>query len=89
MINRGGYKVFSVEVENALMSHPDILEAAVIGEPCPVLGERVKAFVTLRSGALTPDAIRAFCAERLSDYKVPEKIALLDAPYPAMPTARS
>lgn len=82
MINRGGYKVFSVEVENTLMGHPDILEAAVVGEPCPVLGERVKAFVTRKDASLTAEAVRAFCAERLSDYKVPEKIAMRDTPLP-------
>ncbi|WP_374632343.1 class I adenylate-forming enzyme family protein [Ferrovibrio sp.] len=82
MINRGGYKVFSVEVENVLMAHPDIAEAAVVGEPCPVLGERVKAIVMPRNPGLTGDEIRAFCSARLSDYKVPEKVVLLDRPLP-------
>ena len=82
MINRGGYKVFSVEVENVLMSHPAIAEAAVVGEPCPVLGERVKAIVSLRDAAVSAQNISEFCAQRLSDYKVPEKIILLQTPLP-------
>jgi long-chain acyl-CoA synthetase len=45
MLNRGGYKMYSVEVENALMAWPGMVEAAIVGRPCPVLGERVHAFV--------------------------------------------
>jgi acyl-CoA synthetase (AMP-forming)/AMP-acid ligase II len=83
MINRAGYKVFSAEVENVLSHHPDIVESAVIGIPDPVLGERVKAFLLPRDGSLlTAEAVRAFCAERLADYKVPEFIALVDEPLP-------
>jgi len=81
MINRGGYKVFSVEVENVLSRHPAVLESAIIGRPCPVLGERVHAFVTLRNSAAV-DELKRFCAERLADYKVPESFTLLDTPLP-------
>ena len=49
VINRGGYKVYPAEVEAVLAHHPAVLEAAVIGTPCPVLGERVHAFVAPRS----------------------------------------
>ena len=45
MLNRGGYKVYSVEVENTLVGFAGVVEAAVIGRPCPVLGERVHAVV--------------------------------------------
>jgi long-chain acyl-CoA synthetase len=73
MINRGGYKVYSAEVESALLEHPGVLEAAVVAVPCPVLGERVHAFVTLRGSlAVTRESLRAFCLERLADYKAPE-----------------
>jgi long-chain acyl-CoA synthetase len=83
MINRAGYKVFSAEVENVLMSHPGVLECAIVGRPDPVLGERVHAFVVAREGAtVTTDGIRAFCAERMADYKVPESIELLGDPLP-------
>jgi long-chain acyl-CoA synthetase len=81
MINRGGYKVYSVEVENALSHHPAVLESAVVGKPCPVLGERVHAFVTLKQPA-SADDLKRYCAERLADYKVPETFTLLDRPLP-------
>jgi O-succinylbenzoic acid--CoA ligase len=82
MINRGGYKVFSVEVENVLAAHPGVLESAIVGRPCPVLGERVHAFVSRRDPELGEAELKAFCAERLADYKVPETFTLLDEPLP-------
>jgi len=87
MINRGGYKVYSAEVENVLAQHPAVLESAVIGVPCPVLGERVHAFVVLRdigSADLnaTAQALRDHCANELSDYKVPETIVISSDPLP-------
>ncbi len=82
MLNRGGYKVYSVEVENALMAWPGVVEAAVIGVPCPVLGERVHAVV--HAPGVVPDdaALRAHCAALLADYKVPETIAWRSEPLP-------
>lgn len=82
MINRGGYKVFSAEVENALAHHPGVVECAVVGRPDPVLGERVCAFVLPRGEAVTAEDIRRFCAERMADYKVPERIELVREPLP-------
>jgi O-succinylbenzoic acid--CoA ligase len=87
MLNRGGYKIFSVEVENVLMAWPGMVEAAIIGRPCPVLGERVHAVVHLAPGSAPAGAdataeLRAFCAERLADYKVPETISWSDTPLP-------
>ena len=77
MINRGGFKIFSAEVENVLSHHDAVLECAIIGRADPVLGERVHAFVVPRDGAtLTEDMVRGFCAERLSDYKVPETVTI-------------
>ena len=81
MINRGGYKVYSAEVEGALAEHPAVVESAVIGVPCPVLGERVRAIVTIRE-AVDAEALRAFCATRLADYKVPETITTRIEPLP-------
>ncbi|HEU4351999.1 MAG TPA: class I adenylate-forming enzyme family protein [Burkholderiales bacterium] len=81
MINRAGYKVYSVEVENVLSHHPAVLESAVVAKPCPVLGERVHAFVTLKQPA-SADDLKRYCAERLADYKVPETFTLLDRPLP-------
>jgi long-chain acyl-CoA synthetase len=77
MINRGGYKVYSVEVENVLSHHPGVIECAVVSRPDPVLGERVQAFVYPRDPSPSESDLRAFCAERLSDYKVPEIVTFL------------
>lgn len=82
MINRGGYKVFSAEVEGALAAHAGVLEAAVVARPCPVLGERVHAFVAPADPAPSGDDLRAFAAGRLADYKVPEGVTFLDGPLP-------
>ena len=81
MINRGGYKIYCIEVENALYEHPAVRECAVVGKPCPVLGERVHAFVTLQRDASAAE-LTAFCTSRLSDYKVPETFTLSQAPLP-------
>ena len=82
MLNRGGFKIYSAEVENVLMAWPGMVEAAVVGKPCPVLGERVHAFVHAPGGAADDAALRAFCATRLADYKVPETFTWSDAPLP-------
>ena len=81
MINRGGYKIYSVEVENALMSFPGVVEAAVVAEPCPVLGERVHAFV-VASRRIEPPDLKRHCAGLLADYKVPEGLTLRAQPLP-------
>ena len=81
LVNRGGHKVYSVEVENVLGHHPAVLESAIVGKPCPVLGERVHAFVALKAPA-SAEELRRFCGERLADYKVPESFTLLDEPLP-------
>ncbi|MGH7075656.1 MAG: class I adenylate-forming enzyme family protein [Stellaceae bacterium] len=82
MINRGGYKVYSAEVENVLSHHPAIVEAAVVGRPDEVLGERVQAFIVRKDGGVSEAEIQSFCAERLSDYKVPDRIVFLTNPLP-------
>jgi acyl-CoA synthetase (AMP-forming)/AMP-acid ligase II len=82
MINRGGFKIYSSEVENVLCQHPDVFEAAVVGKPCPVLGERVHAFVVLREVSVSELTLRAYCAERLTDYQVPESFTFSTSPLP-------
>ncbi|MCP1470284.1 acyl-CoA synthetase (AMP-forming)/AMP-acid ligase II [Sphingobium sp. OAS761] len=81
VINRGGFKIYSVEVENVLMAHDAVAEAVVVGRPCPVLGERVEAFVVAHE-AVRDDALRQFCADRLSDYKIPDHVYIVDGPLP-------
>ena len=82
MLNRGGFKIYSVEVEHVLMAWPGMVEAAIIGTPCPVLGERVHAVVYAPGAAPDDAALRRHCAERLADYKVPETVTWSDAPLP-------
>jgi O-succinylbenzoic acid--CoA ligase len=82
MLNRGGFKIYSVEVENCLTSIDGILEAAIVGKPCPVLGERVHAFVYAPNDAPHEDDVIAHCRASLADYKVPEAITWLEAPLP-------
>src|SRR6185503_8523976 len=81
MINRGGLKIYSAEVESVLAAHPAVIESAIIAKPCPVLGERVHAVVVTRN-AVGGEVLRAWCGERLSDYKVPETIDLTTEPLP-------
>lgn len=82
MLNRGGFKIYSVEVENTLMGWPGVVEAAVVGKPCPVLGERVHAFVHAPGATVDATALRAHCAAQLADYKVPETVTFSDTPLP-------
>jgi acyl-CoA synthetase (AMP-forming)/AMP-acid ligase II len=82
MINRGGLKIYSAEVESVLAAHPDVVESAIIAKPCPVLGERVHAVIVTRDREVKSDVLRAWCAERLSDYKVPETVSLSLEPLP-------
>ena len=82
MINRAGYKVYSAEVEGLLAQHPGVVEAAVVARPCPVLGERVHAFVAVAAGEPTARELASFTAARLADYKVPETFTLQTEPLP-------
>jgi acyl-CoA synthetase (AMP-forming)/AMP-acid ligase II len=76
MINRGGLKIYSAEVESVLAGHPAVVESAIVARSCPVLGERVHAIVVIRD-SVERAALQAWCAERLSDYKVPETMELM------------
>src|SRR5439155_4965277 len=80
MINRGGEKIFCVEVEEVLCSHPGVLEAAVVGVPDPVYGEAVKACVVPRPGArVEEEELRAWVRERLAKVKGPRGGTVLEA----------
>lgn len=75
MIVTGGENVYSTEVENVLYSHPDILEAAVIGVPDQKWGEAVKAVVVLREGKeTTEEDIITYCKDRIAHYKAPKTV---------------
>ncbi|WP_395105997.1 acyl-CoA synthetase [Actinomadura sp. SCN-SB] len=77
LIKSGGYRIGAGEVENALLAHPAVREAAVIGTPDPDLGERVTAYV-VAEGAGEKELID-FVAERLSAHKRPRIVHLVDA----------
>jgi long-chain acyl-CoA synthetase len=79
LILRGGYSVVPGEVEAALLGHPAVAEAAVVGVAHAELGEEVAAFVTLRPGARAePPELIEFCRERLARYKYPRRITVVD-----------
>jgi acyl-CoA synthetase (AMP-forming)/AMP-acid ligase II len=77
LIVTGGENVYSVEVERALYSHPDIDSAAVVGEPDEKWGERIVAYVVVRRGAeVTVEGLTAHCRGVLASYKVPKRIVI-------------
>jgi 3-oxocholest-4-en-26-oate---CoA ligase len=78
-INTGGEKVFAEEVEAALKTHPDVVDAIVVGRPSSRWGQEVVAVVAVRSDA-TPsdDALREACADHLARYKLPKAFARRD-----------
>jgi long-chain acyl-CoA synthetase len=86
VIIRGGYTVYSREVEEVLYEHPAVRQAAVIGFPHPELGEEIAAVVVLRA-PVEPDGLRAFVKERMAAYKYPRHISVADA-LPMSPTGK-
>ena len=78
LIIRGGYNVYPREIEEILYTHPDVVEAAVVGVPHPDLGEEVAAVVVLREGACaTPEELSQFVKKRVAPYKYPRRIQLV------------
>jgi acyl-CoA synthetase (AMP-forming)/AMP-acid ligase II/thioesterase domain-containing protein/acyl carrier protein len=78
IINRGGEKIAPAEVENAVLAHPLVREAAVFGVPHPRLGEGVVAAVVVKVEAdIAPHDLQEFLFERLAPYKIPQRIELV------------
>ncbi len=77
MILVAGFNVYPSEVEAILMTHPGILEAAVIGVPQDIAGEIVKAFIVKKDPGLTQEQIMSHCREQLTPYKVPKQIKFM------------
>ena len=72
MIISGGENIYPREIENVLLTHEKIYEAAVIGMPHELFGETVKAFMVLNSGKeATGDELREYCKGKLGEYKIP------------------
>jgi long-chain acyl-CoA synthetase len=78
MVIVSGFNVYPNEIEDCLARHPGIVEAAVIGVPDGASGEAVKAFVVLRDEAVSVEAIRTYCKEHLTAYKVPKSVEFRD-----------
>ncbi|GAA5024288.1 long-chain fatty acid--CoA ligase [Terrabacter aeriphilus] len=88
MIIRGGLNVYPREVEEVLYTHPDVLEAAVVGVPDDLMGEEVGAAVVLRPGSTTTlEDVQTYVKERLAAYKYPRRIWSLDE-LPKGPTGK-
>ncbi|MBO8141280.1 MAG: acetate--CoA ligase [Firmicutes bacterium] len=89
VINVSGYRLGSMEIESALVGHPAVAEAAVIGKPHPLKGEAVKAFVILRKGYAESEQLigdlRAFIRETMGPIAVPDEIQVVDS----LPKTRS
>jgi acyl-CoA synthetase (AMP-forming)/AMP-acid ligase II len=76
----GGFNAYPAEIENALLRHPDVQQAAVIGIPDARLGEVGMAFVVLRpDAAVTGDDVIAWSREQMANYKVPRRVEVMDA----------
>lgn len=78
MVLVSGFNVYPNEVEEVLMSHPKVLEAAVIGIPDANSGEAVKAFVVAKDKSLTVEELKKHCTEQLTGYKRPRQIEFRD-----------
>jgi acyl-CoA synthetase (AMP-forming)/AMP-acid ligase II len=80
MVKSGGISIYPLEIESVIYSHPDILEAAVIGVPDPQWGEALKAVIVLKPGAkLNSVELLSFCKARLSAYKVPKSVDFVES----------
>ncbi|EHY89084.1 AMP-binding protein [Saccharomonospora azurea] len=80
LVIRGGENVYPREIEEFLYSHPDILDAQVIGVPDAKYGEELMAWVRMRDGAepVTAESLREFCTGRLAHYKIPRYVHVVD-----------
>jgi malonyl-CoA/methylmalonyl-CoA synthetase len=80
LIISGGFNVYPREVEEVLVLHPAIADAAVVGMPSSEWGEEVTAFVVVRAGRDAPDraSVRDFCHDRLARYKLPRRVVIVD-----------
>ena len=80
IIKSGGYKLSALEIEGVLLTHDSISEVAVIGIEDDIWGEAVTAFVALKEGtALEFDSLKSWCEGRMSSYKIPKHLKLVDA----------
>jgi 2,3-dihydroxybenzoate-AMP ligase len=81
LINRGGEKISAEEIENLILAHPSVFNAAAVAMPDPVLGERTCAYVILRPGArLTfPELVTFLQAQHIAKFKLPERLEVVES----------
>jgi fatty-acyl-CoA synthase len=80
MVIRGGENIYPREIEELLFTHPDVLDAQVVGVPDERYGEELVAWIRLRAGAvLEAEAVREFCRTRVARFKVPRHVMFADA----------
>ncbi len=85
MIITGGFNVYSIEVEQALLQHPDVMDSAVFGMPDSKWGERVAAVVQLHAGrALTAEELIGFVKGRIGSVKAPKQVDI----WPELPRSK-
>ncbi len=87
MIISGGENVYPAEIENVLLSHPEVADAAVIGQPSEAWGESPFAVVVASNGAVDPDNILEHCRHKLAGFKLPKGVAFIDE-IPRNPTGK-
>ena len=79
VVNTGGEKVFVEEVEEAIRSHPDVVDALVVGRPSERFGQEVVALLQVRAGAeLSPRDIREFATQSIARFKAPRAVLVCD-----------
>jgi acetyl-CoA synthetase len=80
VITSAGYRIGPAEIEDCLLTHPDVVTVGVVGKPDPLRTEIVKAYVVLRDGAdEDADALQAWVKDRLASYSYPREIGFLAA----------
>ena len=80
IIKSGGYKLFALEIENTLLAHPQIAEVAIVGNADRTWGETVAVMVALKGDDdITVEDLKGCCDGKLSSYKVPKQVRVVDA----------
>ena len=82
MIIRGGYNIYSAELENIITAIDGVAECAVVGKPDPVLGEKTHVIIYSDSDNMTQDDIKQYCSTHVADYKVPDFVTFTNTPLP-------
>ncbi|MSQ64163.1 MAG: long-chain fatty acid--CoA ligase, partial [Betaproteobacteria bacterium] len=87
LIIRGGANVYPADVEEALYTHAEVVECAVVGKPDQIFGEIVKAYVVKNASHTTAEQLISHCKTKLADYKVPSEIEFVNE-LPKGPTGK-